>query len=49
VTAVYDRYGLDPEKQAALTEWGRRVEAIVGGGEGGAKVVQFPARAVIVD
>jgi integrase len=31
VTAVYDRYSLDPEKQRALTEWGRRVEQIIGG------------------
>jgi integrase len=43
VTAVYDRYGADPEKQKALTEWGRRVEEIAGGGAG-ARVVEFRAR-----
>ncbi len=31
VTAIYDRYGADPEKQQALTDWGRRVEEIAGG------------------
>lgn len=30
VTAVYDRYGADPEKERALTAWGRRVETIAG-------------------
>jgi integrase len=40
VTAVYDRYGADPEKQRALTEWGRRVEEIAGGGAR-ARVVEF--------
>jgi integrase len=29
VTAVYDRYGQDPEKKVALCAWGRRVEEIV--------------------
>ena len=47
VTAVYDRYGADPEKQRALTEWGRRVEQIADGGPK-ARVVEFrratPAR-----
>ena len=43
VTAVYDRYGADPEKQRALREWGRRVEEIAGGGEP-ARIVDFPAR-----
>ena len=43
VTAVYDRYGADPEKQRALTEWGRRVEEIAGG-EPKARVVEFPMR-----
>jgi len=41
ITAVYDRYGMDPEKETALTDWGRRVEEIVGGGSPGA-VVPFP-------
>jgi integrase len=41
VTAVYDRYGADPEKQRALTDWGRRLEAMANGGEPGAKVVEF--------
>ncbi len=49
VTAIYDRYGADPEKQRALTEWGRRV-AVIAGGEPGARVVEFPtaARAAIL-
>jgi len=34
VTAIYDRYGADPEKQQALTDWGRRVEEIAGGERG---------------
>lgn len=29
VTAVYDRYACDPEKQAALTWWANRLDAIV--------------------
>jgi integrase len=44
VTAVYDRYGLDPEKQAALTEWGRRFETIAGEDSAAAQVVDFRAR-----
>ena len=48
VTAVYDRYGADPEKQRALTEWGRRVEE-VGSGEMGARVVEFRARGTARD
>ncbi len=43
VTAVYDRYGMDREKKQALSEWGRRVEEIVGGGPAGT-VVEFPWR-----
>ena len=43
VTAVYDRYGLDRERQEALTKWGRRVEELVGGAPEGA-VVPFPAK-----
>lgn len=45
VTAVYDRYGADPEKREALTAWGRRVEEIIGSGQPGATVVEFRARA----
>lgn len=45
VTGVYDRYGADPEKQEALTAWGRRVDEIAGGGAPGARVVEFRARA----
>ncbi len=41
VTAVYDRYAMDREKKQALSEWGRQVEEIVGGGASGA-VVEFP-------
>jgi hypothetical protein len=41
VTAVYDRYGQDPEKKAALCAWGRRVEEIVRGQRPGG-VVEFP-------
>ena len=44
VTAVYDRYGADPEKQRALTDWGRRVQEIAGGGSEG-RVVEFSVRA----
>jgi integrase len=47
ITAVYDRYGMDPEKEAALTAWGRRVEEIVGGGSPGA-VVEFPVRSKVL-
>jgi integrase len=43
VTAVYDRYAMDREKQEAVAAWGRRVEQIVGGGDQGA-VVPFPGR-----
>jgi integrase len=44
VTAVYDRYGADPEKQQALCEWGRRVDTITGG-EPGANLVNMRSRA----
>lgn len=30
VTAIYDRYSLDPEKTGALALWGQRVEDLVG-------------------
>ena len=43
VTAVYDRYAMDREKQEAVAAWGRRVEQIVGGGDQGA-VVPCPGR-----
>jgi hypothetical protein len=43
VTAVYDRYAMDREKQEAVAAWGRRVEEILGGGAPGA-VVPFPGR-----
>jgi hypothetical protein len=39
VTAIYDRYGADPEKQRALTTWGNRVEQIAGGGAQGPRAV----------
>jgi len=44
ITSVYDRYGLGPEKQAALTAWGQRVETIIGGEPEG-RVVEFRAKA----
>lgn len=47
VTAVYDRYGADPEKVQALTDWGRRVEEITGG-EPGARVVEFRTRGPVL-
>ena len=47
VTAVYGRYGADPEKQRALTGWGRRVEEIAGGGQPGARVVAFRGRGAV--
>ena len=31
VTAVYDRHSYDAEKRAALSSWGRRVDAIIAG------------------
>ena len=43
VTAVYDRYGADPERERALCRWARRVETIAGG-EPGARVVDFRTR-----
>jgi hypothetical protein len=39
VTAIYDRHSYDPEKRAALEAWGRRLEAIVSGAAGKARVV----------
>jgi integrase len=39
VTAVYDRYSYDPEKQAALTWWAVKLEAILKGK--GTKVIPF--------
>jgi len=39
VTAIYDRHSYDPEKRTALEAWGRRLEAIVGGAAGKARVV----------
>jgi hypothetical protein len=44
ITAVYDRYGMDPEKLEAVNAWGRRVETIVSGEAPGA-VVAFPVGA----
>jgi integrase len=46
ITAVYDRYGMDPEKEQALSVWGRRVEEIVRPGGQGA-VASFPLRSVL--
>jgi integrase len=46
ITAVYDRYSLDPEKEQALSVWGRRVEEIVRPGGQGA-VASFPLRSVL--
>jgi integrase len=43
ITAVYDRYSMDPEKEQALAGWGRRVEEIVRLGGQGA-VGSFPIR-----
>ena len=48
VTAVYDRYGADPERERALCAWGRRVETIAGG-EPRARVVDFRARGGAAD
>ena len=44
VTAIYDRYGQDPEKKAALCAWGRRVEEIVRGGTPDLVVVELAVR-----
>ena len=46
VTAVYDRYGQDPEKREALCAWGRRVEEIVRG-SGPGVVVGLPVGAMV--
>lgn len=43
VTGIYDRYGADPEKARALTEWGRRV-AMIAGGEPEGRMVDFPGQ-----
>ena len=43
VTAVYDRHSYDPEKRAALDDWGSRLEQIVSD-EGGARVLVFAAQ-----
>jgi integrase len=45
VTAVYDRHSYDPEKRTALEAWGRRLEAIVAGTAGKARVVALSAAA----
>jgi integrase len=45
ITAVYDRYSMDPEKEQALSVWGRRVEEIVRP-DGQGAVVSFPLRSV---
>jgi integrase len=34
ITAIYDRYGREPEVRAALETWGRRLEQIVTGASG---------------
>jgi integrase len=41
ITAVYDRYGMDPEKLEAVNAWGQRVETIVGS-RAPSSVVPFP-------
>jgi integrase len=41
VTAVYDRHSYDPEKRAALTAWGARLEQIVGIRQEQSNVVDF--------
>jgi len=43
VTAVYDRHSYDPEKQAALTWWGAKLDAILRGKP--SKVLPFAKRA----
>jgi hypothetical protein len=43
VTAVYDRHSYDPEKRTALDAWGRRLEAIVTGTAGKARLVALSA------
>jgi integrase len=43
VTRVYDRASYDREKQAALNAWGARLDAIVSGEQGKAKVLAFRA------
>jgi len=43
VTAVYDRYGYDREKQEAVDAWARRLVEIVSGGGGRARAIGFRA------
>ena len=40
ITAVYDRYGYDTEKQNALTAWGKKLERILDE-KSGASVLPF--------
>jgi integrase len=41
VTAVYDRYAYDREKQEAAVAWARRLERVVGGDGNGERVIGF--------
>lgn len=43
VTAVYDRHSYDPEKRMALEAWGRRLDVIIAGTAGKARVVALAA------
>jgi hypothetical protein len=40
ITAVYDRYSYDAEKEKALTAWGKKLESILSE-KPGAAVVRF--------
>jgi integrase len=44
VTHIYDRYGADPEKAAAMERWANRLREIISGGPA-ANVVQLAVRA----
>ena len=41
VTAIYDRYSYDHEKQAALSAWGRKLESIIRPKEQSGKVINL--------
>jgi integrase len=44
VTAIYDRFGYDPQKTKALEAWGRKLKNMIGQREPvAANVVEFPA------
>jgi len=41
ITAIYDRYSYDKEKQAALSEWGRKLEGLINPSKMTSKVISL--------